>query len=160
MENNILIRKGKKSDLPGIFDLIKELAKYEKAENEVSNSILSMEDDGFGENPIYFFFVAESIEKNIIGMALYYFKYSTWKGRCLFLEDIIVNSEYRGLGIGKALFQKVIHQAKNEKVKRLEFQVLNWNQTAIDFYKKFDCNFDDEWINVKLTEDQILHYQT
>ena len=159
MENNVLIRKGKKSDLPGIFDLIKELAKYEKAENEVSNTILTMEHDGFGENPIYFFFVAESLEEKIIGMALYYFKYSTWKGRCLFLEDIIVNEEYRGQGIGKELFQRIIQQAKDDKVKRLEFQVLNWNKTAINFYKKFDCKFDNEWINVKLTEDQILNYQ-
>ena len=151
----VLIRKGEKSDLPGIYDLIKELAKYEKADNEVSNTLDAMEEDGFGKNPIYFFFIAENVEKKIIGMALYYFKYSTWKGRCLFLEDIIVNEKFRGIGIGTVLFQHVILQAKAEKAKRLEFQVLNWNKTAIDFYKKFDCHFDEEWINVKLTEEQI-----
>ena len=149
------IRKGEKSDLPTIYALIKELALYERAENEVSNTLDEMLEDGFGENPIYYFFVAENNEKKIVGLSLYYFKYSTWKGRCMYLEDIIVNEPSRGKGIGSALFKEIIVQAKAEKVKRLEFQVLNWNEPAIHFYRKFNCHFDEEWINVKLTQEEI-----
>jgi len=155
---NCIIRKGVKSDLTNALRLVKELAEYEKAPNEVSVTTEELENNGFGEQPLFRFFVAE--EKSIIvGMALYYIKYSTWKGKCVFLEDIIVTEKYRKFGIGKKLFDEVVNVAKKMKVKRLEWQVLNWNQPAIQFYKKLNSNFDDEWVNCKLTEEQIQGYR-
>lgn len=153
----IIIRKGLKSDLPHVLNLVKELAAYEKAPTEVAVTIDEMERDGFGENPVFDFFVAE-YENNIIGIALYYYKYSTWKGKCIFLEDLIVTEKYRKSGIGKKLFDEVVKVAKEMKVRRLEWQVLDWNQPAIEFYKKLNANFDEEWINCKLTEEQIQNY--
>ena len=100
------------------------------------------------------FFIAET-NNTIVGLALYYFKYSTWKGKCLFLEDIIVTENQRGKGIGKLLFDKVVQVSKETKVRRMEWQVLDWNTTAIDFYKKYDTNLDGEWINCKLTDRQL-----
>ena len=154
---NITIRKGKKNDLPYVLALIKELAVYENAPNEVTVTVEEMERDGFDDNPIFHFFVAD-YEGQIIGIALYYIKYSTWKGKCVFLEDIIVTEVFRKHGIGKKLFDEVVNVAKQMKVQRLEWQVLNWNKTAIDFYKKLNSNFDDEWVNCKLTGEQIEKY--
>lgn len=155
---NYKIRKGKIEDLTQVFSLVKELALYEKAPQEVTNTIKDMEKDGFGQNPVFSFFVAETDDNKIVGVSIFYIKYSTWKGKCIFLEDIIVNEKYRGKGIGKNLFETTINEAKLLSAKRLEFQVLNWNKSAIEFYKKFDVTFDDEWINVKLTENQIVNY--
>jgi GNAT superfamily N-acetyltransferase len=154
---DILIRKGIKSDLPQALNLIKELAVYEKAPDEVTVSIADMENDGFGSNPIFHFFVAEADDK-IVGISLYYIKYSTWKGKCVFLEDIIVTESYRKHGIGKKLFDEVVKAAKEMKVKRLEWQVLEWNEPAINFYKKLYANFDSEWVNCKLNDEQIRKY--
>lgn len=151
---NIVIRKGEKKDIAHALELVKELAVYEKAPNEVTVTISEMEENGFGKNSIFEFFVAES-ENKIIGIALYYYKYSTWKGKCIFLEDIIVTEQYRKNGIGKKLFDEVVKVAKEQKVKRLEWQVLEWNEPAIKFYKKLNAHFDNEWINCKLTEEQI-----
>lgn len=149
-----IIRKGEKADLPQVLNLIKELAVYEKAPNEVTVTLNELEEDGFGESPIFNFFVAE-LEQKIIGIALYYTKYSTWKGKCIFLEDIIVTEQYRKHGIGKKLFNKVVLVAQQQKVKRLEWQVLEWNEPAINFYKKLNSHFDKEWINCKLTDKEI-----
>ncbi|MBK7181911.1 MAG: GNAT family N-acetyltransferase [Bacteroidetes bacterium] len=154
---NIAIRKGTKTDLPAVLNLVKELAIYEKAPNEVTVTLSDMERDGFGENPIFSFFVAEK-DGNIVGIALYYIKYSTWKGKCVFLEDIIVTEEYRQYGIGKKLFDEVVKVAKAMHVKRLEWQVLEWNEPAIKFYKKLNAHFDEEWINCKLTDKEIQTY--
>ncbi len=154
---NIVIRKGTKTDLPAVLNLVKELAIYEKAPNEVTVTLSDMERDGFGENPIFSFFVAEK-DGNIVGIALYYIKYSTWKGKCVFLEDIIVTEEYRQYGIGKKLFDEVVKVAKAMHVKRLEWQVLEWNEPAIKFYKKLNAHFDEEWINCKLTDKEIQTY--
>lgn len=153
----ILIRKGLKTDLPEVLDLIRELAAYEKAPNEVTVSINEMENDGFSPNPVFHFFVAETRHK-IIGISLYYIKYSTWKGKCVFLEDIIVTEQFRKHGIGKKLFDEVVKVAKEMKVKRLEWQVLEWNEPAINFYKKLNANFDNEWLNCKLNHEQIKNY--
>jgi GNAT superfamily N-acetyltransferase len=153
----IRIRKGVKTDLPQVLNLVKELAEYERAPDEVTVTIEEMELDGFGEDPIFHFFVAETAEK-IIGISLYYIKYSTWKGKCVFLEDIIVNEAYRKSGTGKRLFDEVVKVAKEMKVKRLEWQVLEWNEPAIKFYKKLNANFDGEWVNCKLNEEQIINY--
>lgn len=154
---NIAIRKGTKTDLPAVLNLVKELAIYEKAPNEVTVTLNDMERDGFGENPIFSFFVAETDGK-VVGIALYYIKYSTWKGKCVFLEDIIVTEAYRQYGIGKKLFDEVVKVAKAMNVKRLEWQVLEWNEPAIKFYKKLNTHFDEEWINCKLTDKEIQAY--
>lgn len=154
---NIIIRKGEKKDLPQALDLVKELAVYEKAPLEVTVTVEEMEQDGFGANPIFGFFAAEN-ENKIVGIALYYIKYSTWKGKCLFLEDIIVTERFRKYGIGKKLFDEVVKVAKAMKVRRMEWQVLEWNEPAIKFYEKLNSNFDKEWINCKLTEEQIDSY--
>lgn len=153
----ISIRKGLKKDLPQVLKLIKELATYEKAPDEVTVRIEELERDGFGSHPIFNFFVAESKEQ-IIGIALYYIKYSTWKGKCIFLEDIIVTEQFRKYGIGKKLFDEVVKVSKEMKVPRLEWQVLEWNEPAINFYKKLNAHFDNEWINCKLTGEQIQKY--
>lgn len=151
---SVSVRQGKKEDLPVVLALVKELADYEKAPDEVEVRLEQMEAWGFGSEKIFDFFVLEK-SSVIIGIALTYYKYSTWKGKCLFLEDIIVTEAERNNGYGRLLFDAVLKKAKHEKVKRLEWQVLDWNEPAIGFYKKFNSNFDDEWINCKLNYDQL-----
>lgn len=151
---SIIIRKGTEKDIPHALNMVKELAAYEKAPNEVEVTIDEMTEWGFGKDKQFDFFVAEKHDK-IIGIALYYYKYSTWKGKCLFLEDIIVTESERGQGLGHQLFEEVAKVAKNEKVRRMEWQVLDWNEPAINFYKKYNSNFDGEWINCKLTFNQL-----
>jgi GNAT superfamily N-acetyltransferase len=151
---SIEIRKGTATDIPFALNLVKELAAYEKAPNEVEVTVQEMTDWGFGSNNQFDFFVAT--ENNIIiGLALYYYKYSTWKGKCLFLEDIIVTESQRGKGIGKLLFDKVVQVSKEMKVRRMEWQVLDWNAPAIEFYRKYDATLDGEWVNCKLTNHQL-----
>jgi len=147
----VTIRKGIEVDVPAVLNLVKELAHYEKAPQEVEVTVEEMKKWGFGEDKQFDFFVAEK-NGTIVGMALYYFKYSTWKGKCLFLEDIIVTEAERKNGIGKLLFEEVISVAKQLKVRRMEWQVLNWNEPALQFYKKYATIFDDEWINCKLID--------
>lgn len=151
---NYKIRKGTEADVPGALELVKELAIYEKAPGEVEVSPNEMLDWGFGKNKIFDFFVLEK-NNSIIGIALYYYKYSTWKGKCLFLEDIVVTERERGNGYGKLLFSEVIKVAKNMRVRRMEWQVLDWNETAINFYKQYNSHFDGEWINCKLNYAQL-----
>lgn len=153
-ESEINIRTGTKTDLPQILELIRELAHYEKSPSEVEVTLTEMENWGFGKNKLFDFFVAQE-NNSIIGLALYYYKYSTWKGKCMFLEDIIVTERCRGKGVGRLLFDKVVSVAKNQEVRRLEWQVLEWNEPAIKFYKKFDAVLDEEWINCKLTDLQL-----
>ena len=151
---SIEIRKGTKVDIPFALNLVKELATYEKAPNEVEVTIEEMTEWGFGNDKQFDFFVA--LENNVIvGLALYYYKYSTWKGKCLFLEDIIVTESHRGKGLGKLLFDKVVQVSKEEKVRRMEWQVLDWNTPAIEFYKKYAATLDEEWVNCKLTNHQL-----
>lgn len=145
----VKIRKGEKKDIQSVMALVKELAIYEKAENEVTNTIELMEKDGFGENPIFEFIVAET-ENQIVGMSLYYYRYSTWKGKRLYLEDYIVTESFRGTGIGKLLFDETIEIAKNTNCTGMMWQVLDWNEPAINFYKKYETRFDSEWYNCHL----------
>ena len=152
------IRKGTSEDVPALYGLIKELALYEKAPEQVTLTLDELKEDGFGENPIYALFVAE-INTEIVGIALYYEKYSTWQGRCIYLEDIVVTESERGKGIGHQLFQAVIGVAKERNSARMEWQVLDWNEPAINFYKKYNANLDGEWLNGKLTREQIQAYE-
>ena len=144
-----MIRKGTKQDLPQVFELVKELAQYENAIHEVENSIEAMEADGFGDKPAFQFLVAEENNK-IVGTAIYYFRYSTWKGKRLYLEDIVVNEEMRGKGIGKELFDQTIEEAKSANCTGMMWQVLDWNEPAINFYKKYKTRFEEEWVNCHL----------
>jgi len=154
MRKNFTIRKGVKEDLPRVFQLVKELAEFERAPNEVTNTLAMMEEDGFGSNPIYHFFVAE-MNREIVGLALYYYRYSTWKGRRLYLEDIIVTERVRGGGVGKSLFDRTMDQSIKDDCTGMMWQVLDWNEPAIKFYKKFGAKLDGEWINCHLETDQI-----
>lgn len=148
------LRIGTENDLPQVLALIRELAAYEKAPAEVEVTEEEMKYWGFGKGKVFDFFVIEN-NAGIVGVAVYYYKYSTWKGKCLFLEDIIVTEKERNKGYGKQLFNAVLEVAKKEEVRRMEWQVLEWNTPAIEFYKKYDSHFDGEWINCKLTFDQI-----
>lgn len=149
------IRIGNKRDLPRVLELIKELALYEKAPHEVTNTLELMEHDGFGPNPIYGFFVAENEQNQIIGLSLYYWRYSTWKGKRLYLEDIIVTESERGNGIGKLLFDRTMQHALDENCTGMMWQVLDWNEPAINFYKKYGSKLDGEWLNCHLERVQI-----
>jgi GNAT superfamily N-acetyltransferase len=150
----INVRKGEKKDLPSVLALIRELAEYEKAKDEVVVTVEQMEEWAYGPGKIFDFFVVTG-DDVVLGMALYYYKYSTWKGKCLFLEDLIVTQEHRYRGFGTLLFEEVLKVAKAEKVKRLEWQVLDWNAPAIAFYKKYNSIFDPEWVNCKLTDEHL-----
>ena len=145
----INIRKGTPADVEPALRLIKELAEYEKAPEQVINTVEQMLKDGFGEKPIFDLLVAETND-NIVGIAIYFIKYSTWKGKCLYLDDILVQESLRGKGIGRKLFDAVAAEAKLQNCQQLQWQVLNWNEPAINFYKKYDTVFDDEWINCKI----------
>jgi GNAT superfamily N-acetyltransferase len=146
---SILIREGRSEDVPAIMELVRELALYEKAPEEVSNTEERMLREGFGDNPAFGSFLAEEDGK-VVGMSLYYYRYSTWKGRRLYLEDIIVNESKRGSGIGKLLFDKTIEKAKEEDCSGMMWQVLDWNTPAIEFYKKYNARFDEGWVNCHL----------
>jgi len=156
-----VIRKGERQDIPAVFELINELAAFEKAPDEVVTTIDQLEEDGFGERKFFEFFVAEANEK-IVGLALYYFSYSTWKGKSLYLDDLIVKEAYRGNGIGSRLFNRVFEVAEAEQCGKVHWQVLDWNSPAIEYYKKLGASFDGEWINCAVTKDQVkeLNRQT
>jgi len=144
---NIAIRKAVKEDCPRILELIQELANYEKAPNEVTVTLEHFEESGFGKAPVWWAFVAET-DGIVQGFALYYIRYSTWKGQRMYLEDILVTEKMRGKNLGKLLFDALIEEAKEKKFSGLVWQVLDWNEPAINFYKKYyDAKFDKEWIN-------------
>ncbi len=152
------IRKGNPDDVPAAYRLIEELAEYEKAGHEVENSPEQMLEDAFGKKSFFEFFVAEH-QKQVVGMALYYINYSTWKGKCIYLDDLVVSEKHRRKGIGKLLFDALITKARDMQVKRLIWQVLTWNEPAIEFYKKINAKFDREWYTCRLTEEDIKHYK-
>tara|TARA_B100000029_G_C17275033_1_gene851286 strand:- start:28 stop:480 length:453 start_codon:yes stop_codon:yes gene_type:complete len=149
----MIIRKGVKKDIPQVLDLIKELAEFENALNEVTNTVKRLEDDGFGDNPVYNLFVAES-ENKIIGIAITFFRYSTWKGKNLYIEDLIVNEKFRRKGIGIKIFEEVKKYAQESSCIGISLQVLDWNKIGINFYKKLNMKFDNEWVNCYLELDE------
>lgn len=148
----VIIRKATEQDCPAIMDLIRELAVYERAANEVTVDYDHFVESGFGPHPVWWSFVAE-VEGKIAGIALYYIRYSTWKGQRMYLEDIVVNLDYRGNGIGKMLMDAVIDEAREKKFSGIMWQVLDWNEPAINFYKKYNAKFDGEWVNCSIQLD-------
>ena len=142
----INIRPAKKKDCVRIMELVKELAVYEKAPKEVTVTLEHFEESGFGKNPVWWAFVAE-VDGSIEGFALYYIRFSTWKGQRMYLEDLYVTEAMRGKGLGKLLFDQLLEEAANRKLNGMMWQVLEWNEPAINFYKKYDTQFDPEWVN-------------
>ena len=140
------VRRAKKEDCPRLLELIQELALYERAPQEVTVTLEHFTQSGFGDQPIWWAFVAEE-NGFILGFALYYIRYSTWKGQAMYLEDILVTEKSRGKGIGKLLFDQLIEEARARQFKRIVWQVLEWNEPAINFYKKYQANLDPEWWN-------------
>jgi GNAT superfamily N-acetyltransferase len=155
---SINIRRAVKEDCARLLALVKELAAYERAPQEVSVTLEHFIESGFGENPVWHGFVATSspdpfsifAEGGIVGFALYYVRYSTWKGQRMYLEDILVTEQSRGKGIGTLLFDRLIEEAKEKKFNGIAWQVLDWNEPAINFYKKYNARFDDEWVNCSI----------
>ncbi len=145
----IKIRRATRGDCPRLLELITELAIYEKAPDDVTVTLEHFTESGFGKNPVWWTFVAE-VNGTIQGFALYYIRYSTWKGQAMYLEDIIVTESMRGKKIGKLLFDRLIEEAKEKKFNRIIWQVLDWNEPAINFYKKYKAEFDGGWLNCSL----------
>ncbi len=153
------VRFATQEDLPDMLELIQELAVYENEPDAVQVTIEELRRFGFGENPLYKCFVAK-VDSKVIGMALFYSRFSTWKGETVHLEDLIVTKPMRGKSIGKALFESVIMYAKTQKIKRVEWVVLDWNTNAIDFYEKYGAIVFKEWRTVQLNEEQINHFKS
>lgn len=153
----MVIRKGTKEDMPAVLDLIKQLALFEKEPDAVVISAQDLVSDGFGETPMFSTFVAE-IDNEIIGAALFYFRYSTWKGKTIHLEDLIVTENKRGTGAGFALYSEVIKEGKRQNVRRIEWNVLDWNEPAIRFYEKSGAKVFDDWRTVQMDENAINEF--
>ena len=145
----ITIRRANREDCPRMLQLVQELATFERAPNEVTVTREHFEESGFGPNPVYWAFVAEH-DGFIAGFALYYIRYSTWKGQRMYLEDILVTESYRGNKIGQMLMDALIVEAKEKNLHGITWQVLEWNEPAIKFYSKYNPVFDDEWTNCSI----------
>lgn len=153
----MIIRKGTPNDMPAVLALIKELAIFEKEPDAVVVTVDDLVRDGFGENPLFHTFVAE-VNAEIIGIALYYYRYSTWKGKTIHLEDLIVKENQRGTGAGFALYSEIIAQGKRDNVRRIEWNVLDWNTPAIEFYKKTGAKVLDDWRVAQMDEEGINEF--
>lgn len=153
----MIIRKGTPNDMPSVLELIKELAIFEKEPDAVVITIDDLIRDGFAENPLFHTFVAE-VNQEIIGIALYYYRYSTWKGKTIHLEDLIVKEDKRGTGAGFALYSEIIAQGKRDNVRRIEWNVLDWNTPAIEFYKKSGAKILDDWRVIQMDENGINEF--
>lgn len=151
------IRKGKPEDMKAVLELIQELAIFEKEPDAVLITVDDLIRDGFGEKPLFHVFVAEADEK-IVGIALYYYRYSTWKGKTIHLEDLIVKEEMRGTGLGSALYSEIMKQGKKDNVRRIEWNVLNWNTPAVNFYENSGAKVIEEWRVVQMDEAGINSY--
>lgn len=153
---DIIIRNARPEDCPRLLELVRELAEYEKAPNEVTVTLEHFTESGFGEKPVWWAFVAtvpqpgNSNERMIAGFALYYIRYSTWKGQTMYLEDILVTESLRGNGIGQRLFDRLLDEAKEKGFKRMTWQVLDWNEPAINFYRRQGARLDPEWLNATI----------
>ena len=160
----IKIRRAVKEDCPRLLELIHELAVYEKAPEDVTVTLEHFTESGFGENPVWWAFLAtqlksesdspspleRELEGEVLGFTLYYIRYSTWKGQRMYLEDILVTEKARRMGIGKLLVDRLIEEARKKNFNAIVLQVLEWNEPAINFYKKFNASFDGEWVNCSI----------
>ncbi len=153
----MIIRKATKNDMPSVLELIQELATFEKEPDAVVVTVDDLVRDGFSENPLFQCFVAE-VDGEIIGMALYYYRYSSWKGKTIHLEDLIVKESKRGTGAGFALYKEIIKQGKAENVRRIEWNVLDWNTPAIDFYEKSGAKVLGDWRVVHMDDKGIEQF--
>ena len=153
------IRKGKKSDVPAVFKLVQELALYEKAPEEVLTSVAQYEEDGFGEKPLFEFFVAEDEKDGIVGIAFFYVGYSTWKGKMVYLDDLVITQTWRRKGIGSLLMDRLIQHSKEIGAQQLRWHVLDWNTPAIRMYEKMNAELDGEWVTCKLDRAQIENWK-
>lgn len=151
------IRVGKKEDMKAVLSLIQELAEFEKEPDAVKVAEADLIRDGFGEKPLFHVFVAE-VQQEIVGIALYYYRYSTWKGKIIHLEDLVVKNSMRGQGVGYALYSEIIRQAQRDKVRRIDWNVLDWNTPAIDFYEKTGAKVLNEWCVAQMDEDGIANF--
>jgi len=147
-----IIRKATKADCPQMLELIHELAVFEKAPEEVTVTLKHFEESGFGQNPVWWGFVAEAEDK-IVAIAIYYIRYSTWKGQTMYLEDLVVTERYRRFGIGQQLLDALKQEAKDRNLPFVQWQVLEWNEPAIKFYQKNNAELDAEWVNCKVKID-------
>ncbi|MGY3054333.1 GNAT superfamily N-acetyltransferase [Pedobacter sp. UYEF25] len=154
---NLNIRKAELEDCEAILTLINELALYERAPQEVTVNLAHFRDAGFGTAKVWDAFIAE-VDGNTVGFALYYTRYSTWKGCRLYLEDFIVTEKFRGKGIGKRLFEKVIEVAKNDHYNGMVWQVLDWNKPALDFYHKYNAEIEIGWLNASFSAEKISKF--
>lgn len=152
-----VIRKAEKKDCAAMLELVKELALYERAPDEVTVTLKEMEEAGFGHSPVWWAFVAE-VQGKLAGISLYYIRYSTWKGRRLYLEDIVVNEAFRGKGLGKLLFDATAREAARLEMNGMTWQVLDWNQPAINFYNRYNATIDKGWLNASLSKEQIANF--
>lgn len=143
--------------MPAVLLLIKELAAFEKEPEAVITTVETLEQEGFGKNPLFHCFVAE-VDGSIEGIALVYYRFSTWKGRTLHLEDLIVRENKRGTGLGNALYNKVIDFAREEGLKRVEWVVLDWNKHAIEFYERSGARILKDWYTVQMDEEGIKRF--
>lgn len=153
----MIIRKGTPQDMPAVLELIKELAAFENEPDAVVITVTDLERDGFSTAPLFNTFVAE-VNGKIIGMALFYFRYSTWKGKTIHLEDLIVTESMRGTGAGSLLYKEVFKFAKVQGVRRVEWAVLNWNIPAITFYEKTGAKIFDDWRVAQMDEEGITNF--
>lgn len=151
---NIHIRVATKQDCPRLLELINELALYEKAPEEVTVTLEEFQEAGFGARPVWKAFVAE-VDGLVQGFALYYIRYSTWKGCRLYLEDFIVTEEMRGRGIGKLLFERIVQETREKGFNGMTWQVLDWNEPAINFYNKYQASIEAGWLNASLSKEQV-----
>lgn len=151
------IRKGTIKDMPRVLELIKELAVFEKQPDAVVVTVADLERDGFGSNPLFQILVAE-LDVEITGIALFYNRYSTWKGKTIHLEDLIVSEKYRGSGIGMKLYEAVMREAKSQNVRRVEWNVLDWNTPAISFYEKTGAVVFKDWLVAQMDEERLINF--
>jgi GNAT superfamily N-acetyltransferase len=162
----MIIRKGNPEDMQAVLGLIQELAHFEKEPNAVLVTVEDLVRDGFGSTPLFHVFVAEvenepsdsEQAKQIVGIALYYYRYSTWKGKTIHLEDLVVKDKMRGTGLGYALYSEIIKQGKKDKVRRIEWNVLDWNTPAIEFYEKSGAKILDDWRVAQMSEEAINYF--
>lgn len=152
------VRRAVKEDMPHVLELIKELAIFENEPDVVDVSVEDLEKEGFGKNPLFTCFVAESKDSKIVGAALIYYRFSTWKGRTLHLEDLIVKENFRGNGIGESLYKEVMKFAQDQGLKRVAWDVLDWNTGAIKFYERSGAKIMQDWRVVHMNEEALKAY--